>query len=454
MDLVELVLRQYQRLAPPTDRAPTSEESDALENWLSASVCRIAGDLFRREDFQKLAKWPLAAFDYDADSPQRRLLRAVDTGLIEFARALVRLAELPSVMPLLVDFEARWPRPRPAESWLMRKGAGGMPSIAAVETIASRPWFDLAAPEEFFHPCRQLNTTLSEPRLDLFDQFASPKLPLLGDFVTRSIFLRTDYWREQLERLYGACVVALSLWGDVSLIEEALTARTVLEGSLQELTSACLTEPAFRLRECAISLVQIYNAYAATPNLEWLGVPADMIETERVFTRTLVRQEVCNAAAVEQIVAALMGAAEMYRTADDGREKLAKAVAEKTLVLVDSPRRAFWNSRRIDVDWERKPMLWELFWELASRAQRGLPVDRELLSNKKSERAIRDRRSDLGSLLPSELNKRIISAGRYTYRLKLPPEDVVMFVHEDEVRWMEEDAAALTAALPAARSHS
>ena len=452
MDLVELVLRQYQRLAPPTDRAPTSEESDALENWLSAGVCRIAGDLFKRQDFQKLAKWPLAAFGYDADSPQRRLLRAVDTGLIEFARALVRLAELPSVMPLLVDFEAKWPRP--AESWLAGKDAGGLPSIAAVETIASRPWFDLAAPEEFFHPCRQLNTRLSEPRLDLFDQFANPKLPLLGDFVTRSIFLRSDYWRAQLERLYGACVFALSLWGDVSLIEDALTARTVLEGSLQEFRSACLTEPAFRLRECAIALVQVYNAYAATPNLEWLGVPADVIETEGVFTRTLVRQEVCNPAAFEQIVAALMGAAQMHRTADDGREKLSKAVAEKSLVLVDSPRRAFWNSRRIDVDWERKTMLWELFWELASRAQRGLPVDRELLSNKKSERANRDRRSDLGSLLPPELNERIVSAGRYTYRLNLPPEDIAIFVHEDEERWMEDDAAALTAALPAARSRS
>lgn len=452
MDLVELALRQYQRLAPPADRAPTSEESDALENWLSTSVCRFAEDLFKRENFQKHAKWPVAAFDYEADPPQRGLIRTVDTGLIEFARALIRLAELPSVMPLLVDFEARWPRP--AESWLMRKGASGLPSIAAVETIASRPWFDLAAPEEYFHPCRQLNTRLSEPRLALFDQFASPKLPLLGDFITRSIFLRTDYWRAQLERFYGSCVFALSLWGDVSLIEEALTARTVLEGSLKELTSACLTEPAFRLRECAIALVQVYNAYAATPNLEWLGVPVDMIETERVFTRTLVRQEVCNAAAVEQIIAALMDAAEMYRTADDGREKLAKAVAEKRLVLVDSPRRAFWNSQRIDVDWERKPMLWELFWELASRAQRGLPVDRELLSNKKSERAIRDRRSDLGSLLPIDLNNQIVSAGRYTYRLKLSPEDIAIFVHEDEVRWMEDDAAALTSALPAARSHS
>ncbi|HEV7225785.1 MAG TPA: hypothetical protein VGN42_23975 [Pirellulales bacterium] len=334
----------------------------------------------------------------------------------------------------------------------MGKGASGQPSIAAVETIASRPWFDLAALEEYFHPHRQLHTTLSEPRLDLFDQFASQRLPLLGDFVTRSIFLRIDYWRAQLERLYGACVFALSLWGDASLIEEALTARTALEGSLQKLTSACLAEPAFRSRDCAIALVQVYNAYAATPNLEWLDVPTDMIETERVFTRLSIRQDVCNPVAVERVVAALMDAAEMYRTTDDVREKVDQAVAEKFLVLVESPRRAFCKSQRIDVDWERKTMLWELFWELASRAQRGLPVDRELLSNKKSARAIRDRRSDLGSLLPLELNERIISAGRYAYRLKLPPEDIAMFVHEDEVRWTEDDTASLAAASQAARS--
>ncbi len=441
MDLIELALRQYERLSPPTHRVPSPGESDALENWLAASVCRIAEDLCKRKKFQELAKWSLTAFDYDADSPQRRLVRAVDDGLIEYARALVRLATLPSVMPLLAEFEAKWPRP--VETWLAgkRASAGAPASIAAVETIASRPWFDLAAPEEYFHSCRQLYTTLSEPRLDLFDQFCSPRLTLLGDYVTRSLFLRIEYWRAQLERLYLPCVFALSNAGHADLLEESLMARTALEGRVTELTAACLAEPAFSARECAIAIVHVYHAYATKPNLEWLGVPPDMIEAERGFTRLLIRPDVCNVAAVERVACALMGAMEIYREADDGRDKLAQAVAEKSLVLADSPRRAFFNSQLIDVNWERKPMLWELLWELASRGQKGLPVDRELLSNKQSQRAIRDRRSDLGALLPSALNERIVSAGRYTYRLDLPPAAIAMFVQEDQVRWTENDAA-------------
>lgn len=443
MNLIELALRQYERLAPPTHRATTLAESDALENWLATSVCRIAEDLFQHQKFQELARWPLAAFDYHADSPQRRLVRAVDDALIEFACALVRLAALPTVKPLLVEFEAKWHRP--VESWLA--GSAAVPaSVAAVETIASRPWFNLAAPEEYFHPCRQLYTRLSEPRLEVFDQLVGPRLTLLGDYVTRSMFLRIDYWRAQLERLYLPCVFAVSNGGDVNLLEEALTARTALAGRVQEVTAACLTEPAFRSRECAIAIVQVYNAYAATPKLDWLDVPPDMIETERVFTRLLIRPHVCNAAAVERVACALMGVADIYRTADDGREKLAQSVADKFLVLADSPRRAFCNSQLIDVNWERKPMLWELLWELASRAQNGLPVDRELLSNKKSQRAIRDRRSDLGALLPPALNERIVSAGRYTYRLDLPPAEIAMFVQEDESRWTENETACLDGA--------
>lgn len=348
-------------------------------------------------------------------------------------------------------FEADWPRP--AESWLASEwvSVGAPASFAAVKTIASRPWLDLAAPEEYFHPCRQLYTTLSEPRLELFDQFASPKLPLLGDYVTRSMFMRIDFWRAQLERLYLPCVVALSSWGDINLIEEALTVRTALEDGLRELRTACLAEPAFRSRECGIALVQVYNAYAALPNLEWLDVPADMIETERVFTRLLLRQDVCSAAALERIVGSLMDAAEIYRTADDGREKLAQSITENRLVLVESPRRAFFGAELILVDWDRKPMLWELLWELASRAQAGLSVDRELLSNKKSQRAIRDRRSDLGALLPPELNERIISAGRYTYRLNLPPTEIALFMHEDQARWMESPEMSLEASTQSRR---
>lgn len=40
--------------------------------------------------------------------------------------------------------------------------------------------------------------------------------------------------------------------------------------------------------------------------------------------------------------------------------------------------------------------------------------------------------TDLGKLLPHELNDSIVAAGRYPYRLDLPPDAIAVLVHEDD----------------------
>jgi hypothetical protein len=433
MDLIDLTLRRYQRLAPPAHLAPTLETSEALEAWLAGNVSFLVEELMERETFRELANWPLTAFDYDIDTPQRSLLRAVDSALVKFAQALLRLARQPSVTQLLIELEAKWPCP--VEPWLTGKQIAddATPGMAAIETVSRRPWLDLAAPEEYFHPSRQLCTLESEPSLEEFDPLTSSQMPLLGDYITRSIFLRIKYWREQLSRLYNQCTVALSLHGDADLLRECLHARTSLEDSERAFTLECLSTTDFRSRENAIALVQVYNAYASVPKLEWLEVPTDIVEAMRGLTRLRVRRsDICDMNAIELIVNAIMGSAAIYRAADKGESQLAKALVAKRLVLTDSPRTAYWNSQRIEKNWERKTMLWELLWELADQARFGLAVDRDRLSNKSSVRAIRDRRSDLGKLLPPELNDLIVAAGRYSYRLDLPPDSVALLVHEDD----------------------
>ena len=66
-------------------------------------------------------------------------------------------------------------------------------------------------------------------------------------------------------------------------------------------------------------------------------------------------------------------------------------------------------------------------WELAVKAQEAAGVDPDSLSNRKSIRAIIDRRSWLGSMIPEALNDLIESAGRRTYRLELPRSDIQLF---------------------------
>jgi hypothetical protein len=61
-------------------------------------------------------------------------------------------------------------------------------------------------------------------------------------------------------------------------------------------------------------------------------------------------------------------------------------------------------------------------------------VDRFCLSNPESDRAIVDRRSRLGRLLPGGLDGLIRSSGRRAYRLQLPPGEVALFHVEQEER--------------------
>ena len=151
-----------------------------------------------------------------------------------------------------------------------------------------------------------------------------------------------------------------------------------------------------------------------------------------------IRRCTCDLVAIHKVVSALNGVAELYRAAACGELRLADAIASKKLVLVEAPRIAYWEGKSLEANWERRTKRWELLWELASSAKRKLPVDRENLSNRKSERAIRDRRSDLSKDLPYQLDALIVPAGRYCYRLNLPPAEIALFIHDGDTELVEE----------------
>jgi len=93
---------------------------------------------------------------------------------------------------------------------------------------------------------------------------------------------------------------------------------------------------------------------------------------------------------------------------------------------------AFWQHAEFHAAWDENPLLWELLWALARRGQQAQAVDRFCLSNSESDRAIVDRRSRLGRLLPAGLRARIRPAGRRSYRLDLAPEEIALVQRNDE----------------------
>jgi hypothetical protein len=134
----------------------------------------------------------------------------------------------------------------------------------------------------------------------------------------------------------------------------------------------------------------------------------------------------------------------LYRQVPSAADGVADALAAKALVLVESPRAAYWRGELLEVRWEDCPLLWELLGALARRGQQAQAVDRFCLSNPGSARAIVDRRSRLGRLLPIELDDQITAAGRRTYRLALAATDIALFQGEAEERLRERGGLDVT----------
>ena len=121
-----------------------------------------------------------------------------------------------------------------------------------------------------------------------------------------------------------------------------------------------------------------------------------------------------------------------------GELRLADAVNHKKLVLVDSPRTHLLERHKAGRELGVADQTLGDILGVGLPRTTGMPVDRENLSNRASERTIRDRRSDLGQLLPPRLDDLIVPAGRYCYRLNLSPNEIALFVHDENVELVED----------------
>src|SRR5206468_10633463 len=78
------------------------------------------------------------------------------------------------------------------------RGASWESDRSVAEWAAGRPWRDLVAVEDYFHPCRGLN--LAHPGgpvredLDAFDPLVQPELGEPGDHVSGLLLARLGFW--------------------------------------------------------------------------------------------------------------------------------------------------------------------------------------------------------------------------------------------------------------------
>src|SRR5437588_10321478 len=202
MNRLELARASYARLAPRGGEDLDQGRWATVERWLGEEVGPVADDLAACPRFRRLARWPVEQLAVGAAGPERRLLEQADAALVGCAGALAAWAGRPEVRAELGRLERPGGRAGRGASWESDR------SVA--EWAAGRPWRDLVAVEDYFHPCRGLN--LAHPGgpvredLDAFDPLARPDLGEPGDQVSRLLLARLGFWLGPLRRLWGLCL--------------------------------------------------------------------------------------------------------------------------------------------------------------------------------------------------------------------------------------------------------
>ena len=437
MNRLRLAQQGFESLSQSLNTALDEAASDRVEAWLRDEVCPVVAELVRYRGFQLTTRWSVDHLSPGVDTSERRLVEDVDRELVRCATGLT------SVIGNRVQSSDVPPNASPREI--------SDDDRATLELIAERPWFDLVCPEEFFHAYRDLH--LNESDMSHINAFRQRELRVpLGDYVSRSMFARVDYWKTILDRLWNEVSSALSSGTDEAYrASERLFDRKIeLDRAVNSLNEVCNQEQRARRREACTALTLVYAAYAPQPYLDWLGCPPSWWQTSAHSIRSCIRRRgvtrtaergprgrlrvigeqaasLCDPDTVRQIAGALQDVTTFYEVPEDPDDLIEWAQDRTRLVLVDrSPREVFWDGLLIAAAaWDNCSVEWNLLWTLARNA--GHVVDQGMLQHRERHR-IGSRRGRVSELLLDcqELDALIVNVRGQGYRLDLEADDIIL----------------------------
>jgi hypothetical protein len=323
-----------------------------------------------------------------------------------------------------------------------------------VEWLGNRPWHDLVAVQDYFAPVSDLNLVdrlrvlgPDSNRVQVAEllPFLNPDLRSLGDFISRTLLIRIDYWLGILRPFWVRCQTALQAVRREESTQATITLSELwqrLRENSARLRQACLGGDSGRKRKACIVLLQVHACYRSHAALAWLGLPAAQVRSNRLIRYRLENRNDVRIA--EEVAAALVEIGPMYRTEIDIQAIAEDKIRSHRLVLIEGPgqRAVYWEGEQVEADWFRQAAQWELLTVLVEGAKFARGVDAFDLPGKDREslptgRGLKDRRCRLKQLLPASLNQQIHSAGRGTYRLVLRPEEVCLLRPVEQERLME-----------------
>lgn len=442
MDRLEFAIRRYQQIVSHPLRTWEEFPTRVVRVWLADDVCPVVDAYRKRPAFKDHATWPIRVLVPGAESPERRRIEAVDNGLVQAARALLGIARQKRVHRHLLDLNpptesvaaqtVELTGTAVASSSVKRAVVDNLPvEIHQIERIAQRFWSDLVSAQDYFDPSSGwMSRNPPERQAGDFVVALNPELHPIGDFVTRALLRRVEGLLDSLARFRGACLQAAKKTNSTrsARFDEERQVWQSLAADVTALQSSCMNRWDVPVRDSCVILTQTYTAFHRAPDLTWLDLPAGVIE----FGVGLLRHRLTHARnpeMIERIATALGDLRNLYDGDTPLQAAVEEAIASGGLVLVESSRDVYWEGKRVEKAWHRRPVLWRLLWELADKAIRRAAVKEDHLypySGAPSKFATN--MSRLTDLLPQTLMLLISSVhGKRSYRLQLESNRIHLF---------------------------
>jgi hypothetical protein len=421
MDRLEFAVRRYRQIMPQPVTTWLAFPADALRRWLVDDVCPVLEDYVRRPAFRAQATWPIQRLRRGAGTRERALIEETDAAVVACAKALTHFARLRTVRRRM---DTGQDPPANEQGSTQTSAELSRVLLRQTELIGNRFWSDLVCPEDYFEPIGGwMEMRRRRGQAGEFVVAMNPDLHPGGDFVTRCLWVRVDGLCDTLRRFQAACTQLLAPPSRVLAEhwEEVERAWQVLVDESARLRQTCLQGPDQPLRDACVLLTQVYVAFQARPDVEWLGLPAPLVQRGAATMRHRFTHP-GNIELAERTVAALHELRHLYRDADPQQNALDEAIATGGLVLVQYPPAVYWNGEPVRVAWGRYPRCWEFLRTLTDKARRGAVVEvRDLYGDRTVTRsALGTVFHRLKKLLPASLWRHIHSIrDPQGYRLEL-----------------------------------
>ena len=298
--------------------------------------------------------------------------------------------------------------------------------IEAARHASEQEW---AWKEDFFGPTHDTLLLCGDKLLQKgeFVVCLSEDLTYVGNHIARCLMVRAATPRRSLQENDGVLNAALIAANCRDHVPWRGYLKAV-EGMLQDLRTACLTDSYAVLAESATTLVQILLEFSSrTPEMPWLPVtPSQRGRHAGSLCHALRSRR--DAATAERILDALKVVEVWWESRPLTLAVLEEAIATGGLVLDHKKHQIYWRGQLIPIAWSRTPKQWDFLLALArSRGMNDISLDEIYSRNDKvpGNSAISTLKDRVARSLPLELRKKIVpglEAG--TYRLDLQASDI------------------------------